>query len=213
MIVHEGTATFPDLLDEAAGILSERVGIDKSRILGALGETARLGYTPIGHHMALPHARLEEMRTHEVVIVHSAEGLRVAGSEELIYALIILLGPLADPGRHLRFLAELANRAENIDFAGAWRTLQDPDEIRARFVRSGSVMQVTLTAGDLMGVTIRDIALHENCLIAFITRGERMIVPHGDTVLEKGDRLMLIGEADAVAESAERFEPGAAAAD
>ena len=74
-------------------------------------------------------------------------------------------------------------------------------------------MQVTLTAGDLMGVTIRDIALHENCLIAFITRGERMIVPHGDTVLEKGDRLMLIGEADAVAESAERFEPGAAAAD
>jgi amino acid transporter/mannitol/fructose-specific phosphotransferase system IIA component (Ntr-type) len=194
-----------EILRQSAELLAERLGVTAEAILTGLGETARLGYTPIGDHVALPHARLEGVRTHEMVIVQSAEGLPFEGSAEPIYALLVFVGPLEDPGRHLRFLAELANRAEGIDFSGEWRLLPDADSIRARFIRSGEVEEVELANPAIFGRTIRDIRMHERCLIAFISREERMIVPHGDTALEEGDCLALVGEADAVEAMKELF--------
>ena len=207
VILQRQGASFQDLLEEAAELLSPRTGVTPPEILEALGETTELGYTPIGDHVALPHARLDEVHTHELVIVHSRDGFQIEGSSEAIYAVLVLVGPKEDPRRHLRFLAELANRAEVIDFTGEWRNLENPDEIRARFIRSGEVAEVTLVNRDFVGLKIRDVGMHKRCLVAFITRDENMIVPHGDTVLELGDRLTLVGEAEAIVQMCRRFAP------
>ncbi len=200
-----GEECFDDLLHHAARTFSERLDVSEGNIYAALNASNQLGETPIGNHIALPHARVEGIRTHELVIVHAARGLHIEGSDEEIYAIFVLVGPVDDPGQHLRFLAELANRSEGIDFAGEWRRIDDPVEIRELFVRSGAVREVTVTAPDIVGLTISEVRMHEECLIAFITRGERMVIPHGSTVLEAGDLVTLVGEEDVVADMADRF--------
>jgi APA family basic amino acid/polyamine antiporter len=195
-----------DAFARAAASFSERLEVPADSILAALSSSSRLGETPIGRHVALPHARVDFVKSPELTIVHSVSGVWVEGSDEPIYALFILVGPAGDPGRHLRYLAELANRAEAIDFGGSWRELDTDERIRGLFLRSGGVLEVDVRDTLLAGRTIGELRMHERCLIAMIIREGRMIVPHGSTPLEVGDRLTLVGEAEAVEDMRRFFE-------
>ncbi len=204
---HYPGEAFDGLLAKASVALAGRTGISEMEILDALRDSNRLGETPIGHHIALPHARVEGVTAHELTIIHSKDGLKIEGAEELIYALFVLIGPTKDPGQHLRFLAELANRADGIDFSGDWRNAEDDADIKEFFLRSGEVVEVELLNPELNGQKIRDLELHPDCLIAMIVRGGGMIVPHGQTRLMTGDMVTLVGEARAVQETGLRFTP------
>jgi APA family basic amino acid/polyamine antiporter len=203
---HREGESYWDLLARAAASFSERLEVPADSILAALSSSSRLGETPIGRHVALPHARVDFVKSPELTIVHSVSGVWVEGSDEPIYALFILIGPTEDPGRHLRYLAELANRAEAIDFGGSWRELDTDERIRGLFLRSGGVLEVDVRDTLLAGRTIGELRMHERCLIAMIIREGRMIVPHGSTPLEVGDRLTLVGEAEAVEDMRRFFE-------
>ena len=43
------------------------------------------------------------------------------------------------------------------------------------------------------------------CLIAIVRRGTEALIPSGEMVLERGDRLVVIGEIDGIAELKQRF--------
>lgn len=202
---HQEGETYVDILRRASGKLAERLNCSPSEIFEELSKMDEMGETPIGDHVALPHARLDAAKTHELVIVHSANGMKLSGDGEDIFVLFILISPKDQPQQHLRFLAELANRAEGVNFAGKWRKLQDDDDIRNCFIRSGEVAEVTLESETFSGTRIRDIRMHESCLIALITRNDEMIVPHGHTTLEQGDKLTIIGKEDAVESLVNQF--------
>ena len=56
-----------------------------------------------------------------MVLVRARMGVHPDGSRtERIYALFFLVSPEADPGRHLRILAQLASRIDQEDFMVAW---------------------------------------------------------------------------------------------
>jgi len=207
ILQHKRGETYVDVLHLASQELAAKVDLTEQEIFDALSRTNQMGDTPVGKHIALPHARLENIRSHELAIVHSEDGVQVNQSEESIYALFILIGPQDDPRQHLRFLAELANRAEEIDFSSReWRELNEETNIRSQFIRSGEVAEVKIDKPGLIGQKIREVQMHHNCLIAFIDRKGQMIVPHGDTVLEKNDTVTIIGTEDAVNETIEAFQ-------
>jgi len=195
---HQNGETYVDILRRASGTLADRLNCSPTEIFEELSRMSELGETPIGDHVALPHARLEEAQAHELIIVHSSDGIQLTGSDVPVYVLFILISPKDQPQQHLRFLAELANRAEGVDFAGKWRELDDDEAIRNCFIRSGEVAEVTLDGPGFDGISIRDVRMHESCLIALITRNDEMIVPHGHTELRSGDKLTIIGKEDAV---------------
>lgn len=204
---HSAGETYIDMLRNASREFATRLNVHENDIFDALSRTNQMGDTPIGKHLALPHARLDAVRSHELAIVHSRDGLQLSESVGAIYALFILIGPRDDPRQHLRFLAELANRADDIDFSSdEWRQLQEDAEIRNKFIRSGEVAEIEITSPAIVGQEIREVQMHPNCLIAVIERKGQMIVPHGDTVLEKGDVLTVIGTETAVDETVRVFE-------
>ena len=45
---------------------------------------------------------------------------------------------------------------------------------------------------------LRDVALPEGALVAMIRRGERAFVPSGHTVVEPGDRLVMVTSPDGI---------------
>ncbi|MGD2067755.1 MAG: amino acid permease [Gemmatimonadota bacterium] len=55
--------------------------------------------------------------------------------------------------------------------------------------------------GPASGALIRDMAIPPECVVAAVIRGKEFVVPRGDTRIDTGDYLVLVGPADAVKET------------
>ncbi|WP_418284322.1 cation:proton antiporter [Halorubrum sp. DTA46] len=69
--------------------------------------------------------------------------------------------------------------------------------------------EVTITAETFAGKTIKELGakLPGGVLIAVVGREDETFVPHGDTVLEPGDRVTLLGDNKAVEKAIKRVHP------
>lgn len=94
------------------------------------------GETPAAAGVALPHLRIEGLRTYELVMARSVEGLHFPGVSGPVHAVFVLLGSVGDPRQHLRMLASLAARVEDPEFMRQWLAAEDKDSLRATLVRS-----------------------------------------------------------------------------
>lgn len=134
IIQHKKGESKQEMYVKAAAVFSDRLSVDKKRMLNILDNLSKRGETPIGDHVALPHTRMGEAERPELVIIQSKEGIKFEGTEELIHAIFMLISPEDKARQHLRFLAELANRAEGIDFGGSWRSISTEMAIRKKFL-------------------------------------------------------------------------------
>ncbi|MDF7799716.1 amino acid permease [Pontiellaceae bacterium B1224] len=116
----DGEADCEEVIRRGAGLLAEQSGISRDLILGALLERNRLGETPAGAGVALPHLLLNDVKGFYLVAARSIQGLEFPMSGQPIHAVFLLLGDRSNPTTHLRFLAEIARRAENPDFIPKW---------------------------------------------------------------------------------------------
>jgi Trk K+ transport system NAD-binding subunit len=81
-----------------------------------------------------------------------------------------------------------------LNFPAAFNMLTD---------KGGAVelLDVPLSNPLLAGRPLRSIRLPGNALVLGVRRGDELVVPHGDTVLEHGDMLMLVGSPEALREA------------
>lgn len=194
--------------DQPAGVLTD-----------GLLEGARFGATPVVNGAALPHVRLSDLDRPHLALVRSRDGI-AAPSHDLdatdssltrdrVYAVFVLVSPQEPPGQHLRTLAALASRLDADGFLDAWRSAPDAQALRAALTATDRSVALTLAPGTptqaLVGLALRDVRLPAGVLVAVIRRGGQTIVPGGGTQLRAGDRLTVIGEADGVRETAQRF--------
>ena len=63
------------------------------------------------------------------------------------------------------------------------------------------VKDIRLTNADLFGRRLHSVHLPGNALVIGVERGGEIIVPHGDTLLNQDDKLLLIGSAECLIES------------
>jgi len=74
----------------------------------------------------------------------------------------------------------------------------------------GEILQVRVMAGSLaIGHPLAEIATRE-FLVAAIYRDGVLVVPHGDTVVQEGDQVLLVGKPDTLRAIADYFRLGAA---
>jgi len=120
-----------EVLRRGAALLAGKSGISRDLILGALLERNRLGETPAGAGVALPHVLLNDAGDFHMVAARSIQGLDFPMAGQSIHAVFLLLGNRGNPTRHLRFLAEIARRAENPEFIDEWIAADTVDELPA----------------------------------------------------------------------------------
>ena len=101
----------------------------------------------------------------------------------------------------------------------AWLSASNHQELKEAILRDDRLLTLTLEPGtpsaSLIGQALKDIPLPEGTLIALVRRGPAVVIPRGATVLERGDRLTIIGEPAGLNALGERFRaqapsPGAA---
>lgn len=211
--------SFDDALGLAAESLAERIEMKAQEIKKRLMETGRYGGAPISHGAALLHFRALAVKHSEMVLVRSRKGLCVSIPPDdptqphmrscQVYGLFIVVSPEDKTGEHLRILAEIADRAENKSFVDAWRRMDKPDKLKESLLRDSRFMEIFVGEDEetktLIGKKIRRIDLPEGAFIAMIRRDHESFEPEDNTVLEKGDKLMIIGEPDAIDKLYKRY--------
>jgi len=205
VVEHNPAEAYYEVVKRAVEPIAERLQISVEEVLDALRTSDEQGKTPASHHLALPHAYIPGIQAHEIAIIKSGSGFMFGTGADPIYAVFVLLSPEHTPKQHLRLLAEIANRAEGIDFEKEWRSWSTA-EIRQHFVHSEAVREVHIDHHYLHGQPVRQLWMHPDCLIAFIERNGMMVIPHGDTRIEVNDWLVLIGSETGVRETAEWLE-------
>jgi uncharacterized transporter YbjL len=137
------------------------------------------------------------------------------GEPEPVQAVFFLMSPVNDPGQHLRLLAQIAGRVDEEDFMKAWLSAPNHQKLKEAILRDDRMLTLRLDpetpSAPLIGQALKDIVLPEGTLIALVRRGPEVVIPRGATVLERGDRLTIIGEPAGLATLGDRFKHSAPA--
>jgi len=66
----------------------------------------------------------------------------------------------------------------------------------------GDIIEIEVSNPKVIGKAIKEVDLPKDSLIVLVRRGDQSIIAHGNTVIEKGDHLTIIGQTGAAAEAA-----------
>ncbi len=212
-----GPTNFVDLAKRAAERLALDVPISANALAEGFMEGTRTGATPVSHGAALPHMRSELLDRSYITLARVSGGVSFEGegggptqaSEQPIQAVFFLVSPEANPGQHLRILAQIARRVDQDSFMSEWLGAETDEQLKEALFKNERIMVVTL-AGDegnatLIGLQIREVAFPDGTLIAMIRRGDEMVIPTGDTELIGGDRLTVIGRPEGISALRKRY--------
>lgn len=208
--VLEGNAgtDFETLAARVADALSTETGHSSKHFLQGFLEGTQVGATPVTGGVALPHLRLQGLQRSHLVLVRCRNGLNLeVGSgmpggktSQRVQALFFMASPEEDPAQHLRLLASLAGAVEQEGFMDRWLDAEGPADLKEALLRSDYSLTLTIEAGSLAGTwidrSIASLGLPDGILVALVHRGTERIIPTGRTVIERGDRVIVIGEQD-----------------
>lgn len=202
----QGKVDFEKVVRRAAAVLSNKIAVDANILFEKFMQGTRIGATPVAHGAALPHLRLGKIEQAELIILRTDSGvyidiadefLRKHASDNPVFAFFFLVSPEANPGLHLRILAQIAGRVDDRDFTRQWLAAETEQEIKEVLLREDHFLSLEVredapTAG-LIDRPISAIHMPEGSLISMIHRAGNVIIPRGSTVLHQGDRLTVIG--------------------
>lgn len=197
---------FETIVAKVSEVLAARTEATAPELYSKFLDGARNGATPITRGVALPHVRLGDLEAPEMVLVRSRFGVRIELIKEFwgedvpdepVYALMFLAGTEHNPRQHLRILAQIAEFIDHENFILLWRSAANEQDLKETLLREEHFLSVRLAGPnvrELVGRELRHIRWPSGALVAMIHRENQMIIPHGDTVLQKFDRLTIIGE-------------------
>jgi PTS system nitrogen regulatory IIA component len=119
------------LLTEMAGMLSS---MDPDLVLEVIMTREKLGSTGMGHGVAIPHGRMQGLRSPVVVVAIHQNGVDFdAIDHALVNIVVMLLVPDDDNKAHLELLAKLARLLQQDSVRDQLREASDAAAIAALF--------------------------------------------------------------------------------
>ena len=124
------------VLQDLATRAAEASGIDARIIFDALIERERLGSTGVGHSIAIPHARLEDMEHLEGFFARLDAPIEFdAVDDEPVDLVFLLLVPEESGADHLKALARISRLLRNEGVTNALRAATTAQEIHEVLTR------------------------------------------------------------------------------
>ncbi|MCP3915761.1 MAG: amino acid permease [bacterium] len=201
---------FENLIEQASDALVDRLPCDRTTLVRGFTEGTLTGATPVAKGVALPHMRMDGLDAPHMVLVRCRREIRIStgdvfGTQHMdkVHAVFFLVSPEDDPGRHLRMLAQLASRIDQDDFLHHWLAAADDVHLKEIFLRDDRSISIRLLvdsqAAEWIGREVRDLELPEGCLVTVVRRMGETLIPRGSTRLAENDRLLILGETQAIA--------------
>lgn len=212
MVIDEADASegYLAIIRAASDKLAKRLDLDRQELFELFCNVNRSGAIPIGRGVALNHLRIEHEIHPEMVLVRIPEGITLdpdhfetlsyhgENAESKIQAVIFLVSSQLHAGQHLRTIAHIAEMVDSGHFMDRWLSAKDERELREVMLRDERFLNVVLNKEDgsseLIGKKISGIDLPGESLVTIIRRDGEIIIPHGNTILQEGDELSIIGQ-------------------
>lgn len=199
---------FTNVVRLASEWISQFVDARAQQIEEQFLDGTRMGATPVTHGIALPHLRLGGLDQAQMVLVRGQKGIHIRYKDPIkdleheeeaeVNAIFFLVSPERDPTQHLRILAQIAGRVEEEGFAQEWQEAKDDQEIKEALLHEDRCLSLPVerqsASEPLISKQLREIQFPAGCLVAILRRSGQTIVPTGNTIIEEGDRLTIIGD-------------------
>jgi len=202
----ERPSTLDALTRRASVELEGETGVPAGALLEGFRAEVEAGFLLVAKGTALPHVRLPGIGHPRMVLVRCRDGLRADPGLELslrdrlreVRAVFYLASPEEEPGRHLRLLGHLATHVDDDGFLARWLEAEDDTALRESLLREDHWVRLHVghspETRDWPGRRIRELGLPRGSLIALLRREGRALVPDGETRLQEGDRVTVLGE-------------------
>lgn len=202
---------FSHIVEQVANLLENQIPISEKEIIDRYMNGTRTGATPVSNGSALPHIHVEGIDEPYLVLVRVQNGVIVEPAKEFwgeeiaskpVYALFFLVGSEDNPKRHLRILAQIAERIDREDFISKWLKADSITELQKILLSHEHVLYITLMNesrwSPFIGKKIMELNFPDQILLAMIEREGQVIIPKGNTQLNERDELTIIGEPHAL---------------
>lgn len=203
---------YEDIVQKACKDLATKLFVGEDKLYKAFSNLGDFGAIPIGQGAALNHTRLDIETEPELFIVRVKDGLSVSNryiksnnegqveEREQLHAIFFLVSSEQHATQHLRFLAHMAEMIDQDDFLQRWKDAKNKGELREILLRDERFINLKIRSdnktGDMVGKEIHEIELPGESLIAILKHEGDINIPHGSTVIQEGDELSIIGEAE-----------------
>jgi basic amino acid/polyamine antiporter, APA family len=199
--------TLTDITMEASRVLTQKYPmLEESELVEGFLKSMGNNYTLVSQGATTPNLRLKAMDHTELIMIRTREGVLVNHDSDQdtakvkVHAFFFVVGPADNPGRHLRILAQVINHIETEDFTQAWEIASNEQEMKEILLHSERMLTLWLRedtrTARLINTPLRQIQMPEGTLVALIRRDDEMLIPRGNTELQAGDRITIIGDPD-----------------
>ncbi len=222
----EGKVDLDEILTRVATRVRGRLKQPMDGLDEGLSAAAARAVVPDGAPAVVHDLLRHDLSRPLIVLVRAKRGVRISSGRRFpgstlpqdtgaagprTQALLFLLSPEGRLTEHLRRLAQLVTSVEAETFEDEWRRAHDEQALLETLLRDERYASVTVGAADapadLADKRLKELDLPGNLLVALVRRGDRTIVPDGDTLLRPGDRLTVIGTPAEVTELSGPAEP------
>ncbi len=217
--VTENTS-FEEIVQEASLIIAQKTNKDENKIAQKFLDGTKIGATPVTHGMALPHLRIKNIKETVMILVRAKKGIRLHFNnpltegeheeEALVYAIFFLVSSEDNPTQHLRILAQIAGRVEEDGFLKEWHKAKTEHDIKMALLNDERYFSLKIRDDNdsqtLIGKAIKDIEIPAGCLITWVRRNSEMMIPKGNTILKKNDRITIIGEPESMVQLRKKYK-------
>lgn len=198
--------SFKKIISKSTKTLAKRLNVDESEIKKGLSDLEN-DFTKLKDGVFFNYVRLEHIDVPEMIAIQSIDGIEIKqgnNDAETAYALLFLVTPTNRPLLHMRIIGHLAELIQSEDFVQRWKEAKDLTSLKEVLLSDERFMQIKLSEKSVtkkwIGNRIYEMDLPGECLIAIIERKGKIIIPKGDTILKKEDKLSILGYPDDIHE-------------
>jgi two-component system sensor histidine kinase KdpD len=112
----------------AEAVTKDTPGLDYERVVQKLIEREEQGSTFLNEGVALPHARMDELKEPQVALGLTHAGVLDAPTEKPVEAVFLLLSPTSGANTHLQLLAKVGRALQNRELRRALDRARTPEE-------------------------------------------------------------------------------------
>jgi nitrogen PTS system EIIA component len=126
------------VFQEVGRLLHERHGLEQALVADSLGKREDLGSTGLGHGVAIPHARLKNLKQPIGAFVRARSPIPFdAPDDKPVSIMFVLLVPEKATEFHLQILAAIAEKFSDRAFREQLRACATADEVCRLFSQPG----------------------------------------------------------------------------
>jgi len=115
---------------------------DKDKVLDAIKRREELMSTGIGHGVAIPHAKCDEVNTLIAAFGRSKNGIDFKSVDgELVHLFFILLSPENVTGPHIKALAKISRLLKNHYVRETLKSIDSPEKV-LELIREEEIKQI-----------------------------------------------------------------------